>query len=130
MNYKTDIILTEEQHDRLQDYLVDPQSEDEALEEGDNFSVTAKFSNGFEMDIYIYPVAYDEGNDDNLPWAEATLYNDKGQPISNTECCESTDFIGKWELWDKDGNTYTVDVIDYDLDREKNSPKKDNLERE
>ncbi len=130
MNYNANITLTKEEHERLQAYLVDPQSEDEALEEGDNFTVTAKFDNGYEMDIYIYPVAYDEENDDNLPWTEATLYDPEGKAVANTECRESTDFIGKWELSDNDGNTYTIDVNDYDREREKTSSKKDNVERD
>ena len=126
-NYQSVIKLTEEQHERLQAYLVDPQSQEEALEEGDNFTVTAKFSNGYEMDIYIYPVAYDENNYDNIPWSEATLYDTEGNPVANSQA-EESDIIGEWVLEDKNGNRYRVDVIDYDKSRDKASPKKDSNE--
>lgn len=130
MIYNAKIELTEEQHERLQTYLVDPKSEEDALEEGDNFTVTAKFSNGYEMDIYIYPVAYDEANEDNLPWSEATLYDPNGVPVANSESMDSN-IISKWELEDKQGNKYSVDVVDFDKSRDKSSPKKttDEVER-
>lgn len=64
--------------------------------DGSSLSKTAKFSDGFEMDIRCCG-----GKDDS--WTEAILYDDTGREVAVTEPCDG--FTGCWELKDEDTNT-------------------------
>lgn len=64
--------------------------------DGSSLSKTAKFSNGFEMDIRCCG-----GKDDS--WTEAILYDNTGKEVVVTEPCDG--FTGCWELKDEDTNT-------------------------
>lgn len=64
--------------------------------DGSSLSKTAKFSNGFEMDIRCCG-----GKDDS--WTEAILYDNTGKEVVATEPCDA--FTGCWELKDEDTNT-------------------------
>lgn len=68
----------------------------EAQGDGSSLSKTAKFSDGFEMDIRCCG-----GKDDS--WTEAILYDDTGREVTVTEPCDG--FTGCWELKDEDANT-------------------------
>ena len=68
----------------------------EAQGDGSSLSKTAKFSDGFEMDIRCCG-----GKDDS--WTEAILYDDTGREVAVTEPCDG--FTGCWELKDEDANT-------------------------
>ena len=70
-------------------------SEDEAVTE------TAKFPNGYEMDIKLVVPDWE-----SYTWTEAVLFDQKGNQISFTE--PSDTFMGEWNLEDEDGNSYTV----------------------
>lgn len=71
--------------------------------DGSSLSKTAKFSDGFEMDIRCCG-----GKDDS--WTEAILYDDTGREVVATEPCDG--FTGCWELKDEDTNTvYRVHVM-------------------
>lgn len=71
--------------------------------DGSSLSKTAKFSDGFEMDIRCCG-----GKDDS--WTEAILYDDTGREVAVTEPCDG--FTGCWELKDEDTNTvYRVHVM-------------------
>ena len=64
--------------------------------DGSLLSKTAKFSDGFEMDIRCCG-----GKDDS--WTEAILYDNTGKEVVATEPCDG--FTGCWELKDEDTNT-------------------------
>ena len=64
--------------------------------DGSSLRKTAKFSDGFEMDIRCCG-----GKDDS--WTEAILYDNTGKEVVVTEPCDG--FIGCWELKDEDTNT-------------------------
>ena len=113
MQYEKTITLTQEQHDRLQKYLVEPKNETEAIDPDDYFVLTVVFDNKYKMDIYIYPTAFEE-NGDNLPWTEGSLYNPDNELESNTDCYTPDNFIGEWVLYDSDGNGYTLNIKDCD----------------
>lgn len=68
----------------------------EAQGDGSSLSKTAKFSDGFEMDIRCCG-----GKDDS--WTEAILYDDTGREVAVTEPCDG--FTGCWKLKDEDANT-------------------------
>ena len=86
-----------------------PQNKSECFDEDENFSLTADFGNGFEMDIKLCGVQYEEGAD-NLPWAEAVLFHN-GSEVAVSEVSES--FFGRWIL-EYDGEEYVVDVLKKD----------------
>jgi hypothetical protein len=66
---------------------------------------TAKFDNGYEMDIKLVV-----SDNDNYNWTEAVLFDNNGNQISYTE--PSDTFFGELYLEDDNGNTYTVMVLD------------------
>lgn len=69
---------------------------EEVQGDGSLLSKTAKFSDGFEMDIRCCG-----GKDDS--WTEAILYDNTGKEVVVTEPCDG--FTGCWELKDEDTNT-------------------------
>lgn len=70
---------------------------------GSSLSETAKFSDGYSMDIRCC-------GDEDTSWAEAILYNNTGVQVAVTETYET--FIGYWELDDETtGKTYRVNVL-------------------
>ena len=70
---------------------------------GSSLSETAKFSDGYSMDIRCC-------GDENTSWAEAILYDNTGAQVAITEAYET--FIGYWELDDETtGKTYRVNVV-------------------
>lgn len=72
----------------------------ERLNEDETFVKTAKFEDGFEMDIKCC------GSDEEA-WTEAVLFD------NGIQCCfsdVSDEFLGEWEL-EFDGNVYLVHVI-------------------
>lgn len=69
---------------------------EEAQGDGSSLGKTAKFSDGFEMDIRCCG-----GKDDS--WTEAILYDNTGKEVVATEPCDG--FTGCWELKDEDTNT-------------------------
>ena len=70
---------------------------------GSSLSETAKFSDGYSMDIRCC-------GDENTSWTEAILYDNTGVQVAITEAYET--FIGYWELDDETtGKTYRVNVL-------------------
>ena len=70
---------------------------------GSTLSETAKFSDGYSMDIRCC-------GDENTSWTEAILYDNTGVQVAITEAYET--FIGYWELDDETtGKTYRVNVM-------------------
>lgn len=73
----------------------EPASESECFGEDEKYSLTAKFENGYEMDIEMCGVQFEEGGC-NTPWTQAVLFNERGGECTFTE--PSEDFLGKWEI--------------------------------
>lgn len=70
---------------------------------GSSLSETAKFSDGYSMDIRCC-------GDEDTSWTEAILYDNTGAQVAITEAYET--FIGYWELDDETtGKTYRVNVV-------------------
>lgn len=76
----------------------EPASAEEALK--DTFSVTANFDDGYEMDIKLCPVTFEEGTY-NAPFTEAVLFQ-HGCEVACTE--PEYDFFGEWILEDTEGD--------------------------
>jgi len=62
------------------------------LGEDDTIAYSADFGNGYEMDIKVCGVAYEEGSD-NSAWTEAVLFLN-GAEIACTEV--NDDLLGDW----------------------------------
>lgn len=77
--------------------------ENGGMGEDETITNTAKFSNGYEMDIKCC------GADDEPAWTEAVLFDSEGSQIAVSE--PSDDYFGIWELEDNDGNTYKANVV-------------------
>lgn len=91
--------------DKLLSYQ--PESEnDMLLTEDETYTETAIFPNGYFMDIKICGVQYQEG-EDNRPWCEAVLFDEKGREIACTDADD--EFFGEWEI-EADDDTYRVDT--------------------
>jgi hypothetical protein len=85
----------------------EPKSESDCFGEDEKYSVTAKFDNGFEMDIEMCGVQYNEG-EPNTPWTQAVLFNENGGECTFSE--PSEDFIGEWCL-EYDNMTFITNVV-------------------
>ena len=83
------------------DYLLsyNPKNETECFGEDETISVTAIFDHGYEVDIKLCGVQFDEREEDNRPWTEAVLFNN-GYEITTTEV--NNEFFGVWELETED----------------------------
>ena len=108
MNFYQKISIPKELSDRINYYLThEPVDEtDEYLHEDETIIETASFEDGTEMDIKCCGVRFEEGAV-NTAWTEAVLFKNRME-VAVSEVCD--DYVGRWELEDKDGNIYTVDV--------------------
>lgn len=68
---------------------------------------TAKFDDGYEMDIKCCGVQWDDEAEDNTAWTEAVLFHN-GSEVTCTE--PEAAYDGTWCLCSKE-NQYVVDVI-------------------
>ena len=67
-------------------------------------SITAKFADGFSMDIRCCGTEVDS-------FTEAILYDNNGKQVAFTEPCDT--FAGFWEMKDDiTGKIYQVDIIE------------------
>ena len=88
---------------------VEPKTVKECFgEDKPNIRYSAKFSNGYGMDIEVCGVQYEEGSS-NTAWTQAILLNPNGQEVCISE--PSDDFLGEWELEDEEGNYYSVEIL-------------------
>lgn len=84
----------------------EPESEDKCLGEESTISYTANFGNGYEMDVKVCGVKYQEG-ESNLPYTEAVLlYNGSQEAYTDPDDM----FEGVWELTSEDDDTYIVEI--------------------
>lgn len=99
--YEKTITLKATEYRLVNDALNDP----EAMGEDDTITFTAKFDNGYTMDIKCC------GTQDDVAWTEAVLFDENG--VQETYSEPDSSILGDWELDDRDGNTYRVKV-EYD----------------
>lgn len=85
--------------------MTQPTNESECFGEDNHITNTADFGNGWEMDIKLCGIQYDEDCEDCTPWTEAVLFYN-GIEIACTE--PSDDYKGEWTLADFEGNEYVV----------------------
>ena len=78
------------------------------LDEDETFAFTAKFPDGYEMDVKCCGVQYESGSS-NSAWCEAVLFNSRGGEVACTDV--EDEFLGDWEL-EHDGVRYVVDVLE------------------
>lgn len=98
MIYRSRVHITDDELKYIEDAI-----ENGGMSEDETITKTAKFGNGYEMDIKCC------GADDEHAWTEAVLFNSEGSQIAVSE--PSDDFFGIWELEDDDGNTYKANVV-------------------
>lgn len=109
MEYKETITIgkrDKEFYDRILN--TEPSCEEECFSESQTISLTAKFDNGYEMDVKICGVQYHEDETSNLPFTEAVLFKD-GRQVTFTEPAD--DLFGQWEL-EADGHVFITDVVE------------------
>lgn len=93
------LYISESSSKKLEKYLYG----EEVQGFGSTLSETAKFSDGYSMDIRCC-------GDEDTSWTEAILYDNTGMQVAITETYET--FIGYWELDDETtGKTYRVNVL-------------------
>ena len=93
------LYISESSSKKLEKYLCG----EEVQGFGSSLSETAKFSDGYSMDIRCC-------GDEDISWTEAILYDNTGMQVAITETYET--FIGYWELDDETtGKTYRVNVL-------------------
>ena len=86
----------------------EPANMAECMSEDETVTWTADFGGGYEMDVMVCGVQYDEDESDSLPWTQAVLFRDGSEVV----CSEPGDgFFGTWEL-EADGTVYAVDVVE------------------
>lgn len=98
MIYRSRVHINDDELKYIEDAI-----ENGGMGEDETITKTAKFGNGYEMDIKCC------GADDEHAWTEAVLFNSEGSQIAVSE--PSDDFFGIWELEDNDGNTYKANVV-------------------
>ena len=98
MIYRSRVHIDDDELKYIEDAI-----ENGGMSEDDTITKTAKFSNGYEMDIKCC------GADDEPAWTEAVLFDSEGSQIAVSE--PSDDYFGIWELEDNDGNTYKANVV-------------------
>ena len=107
MRYEKTIIIDDRIAGRIRTYTdVEPSNRDECLSEDATITYTARFDNGYQMDIKCCGVQYHEG-ETNTAWTEAVLFDANGCEICFSE--PSDEYFGMWEL-EADGDTYIVYV--------------------
>ncbi len=112
MTHETTIKIPKSLEDRIIRYTTIPvknESDMEFTSRDMPITETAKFENGYEMDIKCCGVDFEEDSD-NTAWLEAVLFNE-----GNSECCCTEPefeqgFVGDWEL-ECDDNTYIAHVV-------------------
>lgn len=86
----------------------EPKNENECFGEDETISVTAKYPNGYQMDIKLCGVQYREG-ESNLPWTEAVLFDENCSQVAVTDPYD--EFDGSWVLY-ADGVEYNALVVE------------------
>lgn len=108
MIFEETIKVPVEMLNKVNKYLTqEPKNPEECLSENKTISVTAKFTNGYQMDIKCCGVQYDP-EDSNCAWSEAVLFNERGGELI---CSEPDDeFAGEW-FFEYNGDEYKVNIV-------------------
>ena len=107
MKYEKFIKISKEEAEKINKHLtVEPTCAEECLGEDIAIVYTAKFDDGFEMDIKCCGVQYEPYNSSNTAWTEAVLFQN-GSEVCFSEPCD--EFLGEWIL-ENDDNEYVVIV--------------------
>ena len=100
--FEKTIVLDPQTVKQLQYWLTDNSDTSERLGVDATFVRTAKFEDGFELDIKCC------GCDDDVAWTEAVLFYSNGQEACHTDV--SDEYLGDWEIeWG--GAVYRVHVM-------------------
>lgn len=119
--YKATIEISKKEIKKINRYLDNPTKKKNCLDEDETITYTAKFPNGYSMDIKCCGVEFDEDSD-NSAWTEAVLFDSNGKQVTCSE--PSDEFEGEWELIDFEHyDIYQVDVV---VQKNKNKPKNTN----
>ena len=106
MEYRKVIYITKGEEKFCNKYLtVEPKSEEDCLPDGCQMVRTAEFDNGYEMDVKLCGVCYEEGGC-NTAWTEAVLFKNRCE-VACTDVAD--EYTGEWEL-EHDGNKFVVEV--------------------
>lgn len=97
--YEAIVVVPKNMVEIIDDYLCNDYSQDP----DSTITYTARFLNGFEMDIKCCGSSEEEPS-----WTEAVLFDGKGNQIVYTDVEE--EFFGEWEL-ENNGILYKVNVI-------------------
>ena len=109
MNYTQTIKVSKKAFEAINHYLtVQPKTEEDAQSEDDTIVYSANFPDGKSIDVKCCGVQFEDGGE-NTSWTEAVLFDKDGYEIACTDVCE--EFLGKWELEDRESNTYIADVV-------------------
>lgn len=126
--YKAIIRISKEESKEINGYIDNPKNEEDCLGEDQTITHTAKFPNGYFMDIKCCGVRFDEELEDNSAWTEAVLFDNNGKQVTYSE--PGYEYEGEWELIDFEHNDiYQVDVI-VQKDKNKKNKKKKNKNKE
>lgn len=85
----------------------EPQNASECFDEDNEFTITARFKDGFFVDVSLCGVQYDKGSS-NTAWTQAVLYAGNGTELSCTD--PEDEFFGEWEFEYND-TIYRVNVV-------------------
>ena len=95
MIHKEHLHVSKEDAAIIRNYLETEQSsEDECLGEERSITYTVNFGGGYEMDIKLCGVRYNEKEESNKPWTEAVLFKN-GSEVCCTE--PGDEFFGEWQ---------------------------------
>lgn len=119
MKYIESLKITQREYREVYKMLYcEPSNEDECFFENDSRLFTAKFTNGYFMDIKVCGILGFEPNSSNTCWSEAVLFNKKGAEVVCTDAGD--DFLGEWML--EDGDDMYVVTVEVELtDEEENT---------
>ena len=96
--HEATITISKADSEKISKWLTEPTNEDDYndnyLSEDETYSQTAKFDDGYEVDVKVCGVQYDEDSP-NSCWTEAVLFQN-GSEV----CCTdpSDEYLGYWEL--------------------------------
>lgn len=112
-SYHTTITISRNINDKINKALnwTEGNNIDDRMDEDDKYSLTAKFPDGYEMDVEVCGVQYEEGaGHGNSAWTQAVLFNPRGGEVCHTEVEE--EFLGVWCLEANDTSYFTrVEVV-------------------
>lgn len=111
-DYKSLIVISKSDARDINRYLT-ATSPDDFMGEDATITFTAKFENGFEMDVKCC------GSKDEHAWTEAVLFDQRGCQLAYTEPDE--EFLGTWELEYEDMR-FRVEVSVSSDDQEDDKP--------